>query len=69
MRYLLRIIPYLKPYKAKLTLAWICVMGAGAFVMVSPLLIRYAIDIGLDPQYKNENGKKGTWLSYTPTRC
>ncbi len=27
----------------KLTLAWICVMGAGAFVMVSPLMIRYAL--------------------------
>ena len=50
MRWLLRLIPYLKPYKQRLTLAWISMLLAAAFVMVSPLLIRYAIDFGLDPQ-------------------
>ncbi len=56
MRWLLRLIPYLKPYKGQLTLAWICMVSAAVFVMVSPLLVRFAIDFGLDPQ-KNEAGK------------
>ncbi|MCC6958850.1 MAG: ABC transporter ATP-binding protein [Dehalococcoidia bacterium] len=50
MRWLLRLIPYLKRYKGRLALAWLCMMCASAFVMVSPLLIRFAIDFGLDPQ-------------------
>jgi ABC-type multidrug transport system fused ATPase/permease subunit len=50
VRWLLRLIPYLKPYKKQLTLAWIAMLAAAVFVMVSPLLIRYAIDFGLDPQ-------------------
>ncbi len=49
MKYLLRLIHYLKPYKWQLMLAWVCVLLAGAFVMVSPLAIRYAIDLGLKP--------------------
>src|SRR5207245_5279108 len=32
------------------------VVFAGAFVMVSPLLVRFAIDFGLDPQ-KDDAGK------------
>ncbi len=50
VRWLLRLIPYMKPYKGRITLAWLCVLFAGVFVMVSPLLVRYAIDFGLDPQ-------------------
>jgi ATP-binding cassette subfamily B protein len=50
LRWLLRLIPYLKPYKKQLTLAWISMMAAASFVMISPLLVRYAIDFGLDPQ-------------------
>ena len=56
MRWLLRLIPYLKPYKGRLALAWFSMMSAAAFVMLSPLLIRYAIDFGLDP-HKNANGE------------
>ena len=56
MRWLLRLIPYLKPYKGQLTLAWICMVSAAVFVMVSPLLVRFAIDFGLDPQ-KDAAGK------------
>ncbi len=56
MRWLLRLIPYLKPYKGQLTLAWVCMMSAAVFVMVSPLLVRFAIDFGLDPQ-KDAAGK------------
>ena len=50
MRWLLRLIPFLKPYKKQLSLAWLSMMAAAVFVMVSPLLIRFAIDFGLDPQ-------------------
>jgi len=50
VRWLLRLIPYLKRYKGRLALAWFCMMCASVFVMVSPLLIRFAIDFGLDPQ-------------------
>ncbi|MCE7928035.1 MAG: ABC transporter ATP-binding protein [Chloroflexi bacterium CFX7] len=49
MKYLLRLIHYLRPYKGQLLLAWVCVLVAGAFVMISPLAIRYAIDFGLKP--------------------
>ncbi|HML98689.1 MAG TPA: ABC transporter ATP-binding protein [Tepidiformaceae bacterium] len=56
MRWLLRLIPYFKPYKGRLALAWLCVLLAGVFVMVSPLLVRYAIDFGLDPQ-RDESGR------------
>lgn len=51
MRILLRILPFFKPYKLQFILAFFCVLGAGAFVMVSPLLIRFAINVGLDPTY------------------
>ena len=40
----------MRPYRGRLLLAAISVIGAGAFVMISPLLIRYAINFGLDPQ-------------------
>lgn len=56
VRWLLRLIPYMKPYKGRITLAWLCVLFAGVFVMVSPLLVRYAIDFGLDPQ-RDATGK------------
>lgn len=56
VRWLLRLIPYMKPYKGRITQAWLCVLFAGVFVMVSPLLVRYAIDFGLDPQ-RDATGK------------
>jgi ATP-binding cassette subfamily B protein len=46
----------MKPYRGRIALAWLCVLFAGAFVMVSPLLVRYAIDFGLDPQ-RDANGR------------
>ena len=55
LRWLLRLIPYLKPYKKQLSLAWISMMAAAIFVMVSPLLVRFAIDFGLDPQKGPDN--------------
>jgi len=32
-----------------LVLGWVCVLLASAFVMISPLLVRYAIEFGLEP--------------------
>ncbi len=49
MRWLLRLLPYLRPYRKRLILAWLCVLTAGAFVMVSPILVGIAIDFGLKP--------------------
>ncbi|MFN0145973.1 MAG: ABC transporter ATP-binding protein [Dehalococcoidia bacterium] len=48
--------PYLRPYRKQLALAFLSVLLSGAFVMVSPLLVRYAINLGLDPQ-KDAEGK------------
>ncbi len=39
----------MKPYRGRVIVAWICVLAASAFVMVSPLLVRYAINFGLKP--------------------
>jgi len=59
VRWLLRLIPFLKPYKRRLALAWTAMLFASVFVMVSPLLIRYAIDFGLDPQRGPDGGLVG----------
>ncbi len=56
MRYLFRLGTYVKPYRAQFLIAWLCVVASGAFVMISPLLIRYAIEFGLDPQ-RNATGQ------------
>jgi ABC-type multidrug transport system fused ATPase/permease subunit len=50
VRHLLRLRPFLRPYWGQLALAFLSVLLSGAFVMVSPLLVRYAINFGLDPQ-------------------
>ncbi len=55
MRYLVRLLPYIRPYRWQLALAAVCVLGAGAFVMVSPLLVRYAINFGLAPVYNEKH--------------
>ncbi|MEZ4553242.1 MAG: ABC transporter ATP-binding protein [Dehalococcoidia bacterium] len=49
MRYLLRLLPYLRPYTRRVFLTWLCVFASGAFVMVSPVLVRQAINQGLRP--------------------
>jgi len=60
VRYLLRIVHYLKPYKWQMLIAWLCVLFAGAFVMVSPLMVRYAINLGLKPVREMVVGSDGT---------
>lgn len=55
MRYLIRLLQFFKPYKWSFILAFAAVVLAGVFTMVSPLLINYAIEFGLNPV--KENGK------------
>ncbi|MEZ4480412.1 MAG: ABC transporter ATP-binding protein [Dehalococcoidia bacterium] len=47
---------YLGPYRKLISIAMLCTIMSGALVMVSPLLVRYAINIGLNPQ-SDSNGK------------
>ena len=56
MRYLVRLLHYVRPYRKQFSVAWLCVVFASVFVMVAPILIRFAIDLGLDPQ-KDASGK------------
>lgn len=49
MRWLSRLVPYVNKYRGQFIVAWVCVILAGAFVMVSPLLIKFAIEFGLQP--------------------
>lgn len=56
VRWLLRLVPYMKPYWRRTTLAWLSVLMASLFVMISPLMVRFAIDFGLDPQ-RDDQGK------------
>ena len=51
MRQLFRLAHYLGLHRAQLLGALACVILSGAFVMLSPLLIRYAINFGLKPVY------------------
>ena len=56
MRHLLQLRNYLGPYRKLISIAMLCTIMSGALVMVSPLLVRYAINIGLNPQ-SDSNGK------------
>ena len=48
MYVLIRVLSFLRPYRRRVAVAWACVLGAAAFVVVAPQLIRWAIDFGLD---------------------
>jgi len=50
MHYFSRLYGFFKPYRARLAFAMLCTIGAGAFGMLSPLMVNYAIEFGLDPQ-------------------
>ncbi|HEX5367942.1 MAG TPA: ABC transporter ATP-binding protein [Dehalococcoidia bacterium] len=65
MRQIIRLYTYFKPYNGQLVLATVCVLGAGAFGMLWPLMVNFAIKWGLNPQYQNGDvvGIKGNeWL-------
>jgi len=48
MYVLIRVLSFLRPYRRRVALAWVCVLGTAAFVVVAPQLIRWAIDFGLN---------------------
>ena len=50
MRNLLRLVSSLSPYKKRVLLAWVCVIGAGGFTIITPRLVAWAIDFGIRPQ-------------------
>ncbi len=45
---ILRLLSFALPYWRTILLAWLCVLGASAFVVLMPLLIGWAIDNGLN---------------------
>jgi ATP-binding cassette subfamily B protein len=49
LRYLIRLLHYFKPYRWQFVLAFTSVLMAGVFTMASPLIINYAIEVGLNP--------------------
>jgi len=48
----LRLYRFVFKYKARLALAWLCVVGASAFMLVSPKLLAWAIDYGIGQQHE-----------------
>jgi ABC-type multidrug transport system fused ATPase/permease subunit len=48
MYVLIRVLSFLRPYRQRVAVAWACVLGTAAFVVVAPQLIRWAIDFGLN---------------------
>jgi ABC-type multidrug transport system fused ATPase/permease subunit len=48
MYILIRVLSFLRPYRRRVALASACLLGASAFVIIAPQLIRWAIDFGLD---------------------
>jgi len=51
VRHLFRLNHYIRPYRKQFALAWLSVILSASFVMVSPLLVRYAVQFGLKPVY------------------
>ncbi len=47
MSVLARLIALAFAYKRRLALAWLCVLGAGTFMLISPKLVGWAIDFGI----------------------
>src|SRR4051794_39377943 len=55
MRHLIRLSQFFKPYKGQLSVCVFAVILAAAFGMVSPLMVKWAISSGLNPQ--SQDGK------------
>lgn len=45
----LRLLGFLRPYLKHVVLAWIVVAGSAGFAMITPKLLQWAVDTGLDP--------------------
>jgi ATP-binding cassette subfamily B protein len=69
MHVLIRLLSFLRPYKRRVILAWLCVCGASLFVLVSPQLVAWAIDTGLKVRIEGVDGaaKTGVALGSTHT--
>ncbi|MFH1140132.1 MAG: ABC transporter transmembrane domain-containing protein, partial [Chloroflexota bacterium] len=53
MSILVRLIVLAFAYKRRLALAWLCVLGAGAFLLINPKLVGWAIDFGIRTEHQN----------------
>jgi ABC-type multidrug transport system fused ATPase/permease subunit len=66
---LIRLLSFATAYWRQILVAWFCVAGQAAFVLVMPLMLRWAIDVGLDVRFENgvqvAHGHKQTlvWLA------
>jgi ABC-type multidrug transport system fused ATPase/permease subunit len=67
MHVLIRLLSFLRPYKRRVVLAWLCVCGASLFVLVSPQLVRWAIDTGLKVRIEGVQGATSTGVALGST--
>jgi len=67
MHVLIRLLTFLRPYKRRVLLAWLCVCGSSAFVLVSPQLVRWAIDTGLQVRIQGVNSAAGSSVALGST--
>jgi len=47
----LRLLGFVFRYRKRLGVAWLCVIGSGAFMLVGPKLLQWAIDFGITQQH------------------
>jgi ABC-type multidrug transport system fused ATPase/permease subunit len=67
MHVLIRLLSFLRPYKRRVVFAWLCVFGASAFVLVSPQLVAWAIDKGLQVRIQGVSGNTSTGVALGST--
>ncbi len=46
----LRLLRFALKYKTRFLVAWLCVLGASAFMLVGPQVVKYAISNGINPE-------------------
>lgn len=63
MGVLIRLLSFLRPYKRRVLLAWACVAGASLLVLVTPQLVRWAIDSGLNVSISGVNDETSTGVA------
>jgi ABC-type multidrug transport system fused ATPase/permease subunit len=68
MHVLIRLLSFLRPYKRRVVFAWLCVCGASVFVLVSPQLVAWAIDKGLQVRIQGVGGAASTGVAMGSTR-
>lgn len=69
MRHVLRLRAFLLPYKKQFLLALLSVILAGSFVMVSPLLVRFAINEGLADVLTHKATPSSAWMATGDSSC